>query len=66
MTSADWIKLLAVAGTIAIVAKAVGGPNKRPSVDGLPVYWNGNGPLREAGDRKDGPAYCGVEAARAC
>ena len=66
MTTNDWIKLLVAAGAIAVVVKAAGGPNKRPSVDGMPVHWNGNGPLREPGGGNMQP-YCGVEdTRRAC
>lgn len=55
----------AVLGGVAVLAWwAKQGPNKRPSVDGMPVYQNGNGRVQEPGDRK-GPAYCGTEA-RCC
>jgi hypothetical protein len=60
MSTGDWVKLLLAAGAVALVVKAAGGPNKRPSVDGLPVYQNGNSPAPEPGDFRyhSGPAYC--------
>ncbi len=65
MSTADWIKLLAAAGAIALIAKAAGGPSKRPSVDGMPVSQNGNAPYYEPGERHQ-PAYCGVGEAKCC
>lgn len=57
--------LVALAGVAALVYLASkSGPNKRPSVDGLPVWVNGNGPVREPGEGGGGRAYCGVDATK--
>lgn len=60
----NFVKLALAAGTLYAAMQVIGGPAKRPSVDGKPVGLNGNGPVQEPGNKKQ-PAYCGVEA-QAC
>ena len=57
----NFVKLVLAAGTVYAAMQIVGGPNKRPSVDGKQPGMNGNGPVQEPGTKKQ-PAYCGVEA----
>lgn len=57
MTTNQWIVLLIAAGAAAAVAKAAGGPDKRPSADGQPVSLNGNGPLPDVSEYTKAPTY---------